>query len=67
MAERFFSGEFGKVYEREFINHLLGEMNKNNADRVEMSNHFLTGGKTGFDENDVEIIVTLELRRIAEE
>ena len=66
MAEMFFTGDFGKVYKRKLIESLLQTMNESNAGEIELSNSFFDENTMDFDSNDVEIVITCKLRKIAE-
>jgi len=66
MAELFFSGCFGEIYIRELIESYLKIMNKSNATEMKFESGFFDKHTMKHEANDVEITVTLTIRKLEE-
>jgi len=65
-ANKFFEGCFGGIYTREMIDSFLKAMNKSNADNMELASSFYDKETMDCEDNDVEIIVSIKLRKITD-
>jgi hypothetical protein len=64
--KKFLSGDFGKVYRKEILDCILSVMKKSDATSSELVSHFFEKPME-YEDGDVEIIVTLKLKKIGEE
>ena len=64
--KRFLAGKIGKAFGKELLDNLLVALKENAAASVEIASHFFNKNME-YEDGDVEIIVTLKLKKIGEE
>jgi hypothetical protein len=65
--KKFLAGGFGKIYRKEILELVIAEMKDNGAASAEITNHFFNPATMEYEDGDVEIIVSLKLKKIGED